>query len=140
LAKGRAREEPDIGPRPGATTMSTIFERYGGFATARKIVSSFYDRILESPALEKHFVGVDMRRLIDHQTKFIASVMGGPAAFDDEALRRAHARLGITPTEFAQMAALLRETLEEFALEAADIEHIEKSVLKREALIVSRDR
>ena len=62
----------------------TTFERLGGFARVRLIVSDFYDKVLDSERLARHFAGIDMRQLIDHQTKFIAAIMGGPAAFSDE--------------------------------------------------------
>ncbi|MBE0409295.1 MAG: hypothetical protein IBX69_06140 [Anaerolineales bacterium] len=52
----------------------SIFERYGGFAKVNRIVSSFYDKVLDSPITSPYFVNIDMRRLIDHQTRFIASL------------------------------------------------------------------
>jgi hemoglobin len=54
----------------------TIFERYGGFASISKVVSSFYGQMLESEDTARFVDGVDMRRLIDHQTKFIATLNG----------------------------------------------------------------
>ena len=114
----------------------SVFQRIGGFAQVRKIVSELYDRILDS-ALEHHFVGVDVRRLIDHQTKFISSVMGGPASFSDEHLQRAHKHLGITAAEFGLLADLMRETLEDFELAAADIDFILREVALRQRAVVS---
>jgi hemoglobin len=40
----------------------------GGFAKVRLLVSEFYDRVLDSDTLAPYFDGIDMRRLIDHQT------------------------------------------------------------------------
>lgn len=114
----------------------TLFERCGGFAKLRAVVSNLYDRTLDSPSLQHHFTGIDMCVLIDHQTKFIASLMGGPAAFSDEALRRAHARLGISRDEFAEMVDLLRETLEDHDFAPADIDQVESEIRKRETCIV----
>jgi len=116
----------------------TIYERAGGFATVRKIVSDFYDKVLDSPRLQRHFEGIDMRVLIDHQTKFIASVMGGPAAFSDDALERVHKHLGITQQDFAEMTELLRETLEDFDLAESDVDEVCRQITKRERVIVSR--
>jgi hemoglobin len=104
--------------------MSNLFDRCGGFAVVRQIVSSFYDKVLDSPMLERHFAKVDMHRLIDHQTKFMATLMGGPASFTDDALRRAHVSLGITAEEFYEAGELLRESLEEFGLHPADIRQV----------------
>jgi hypothetical protein len=65
-----------------------MFERYGGFAKISKIVSDFYGRVLDSPIMGPYFEESDMKRLIDHQTKFIASIMGGPASHPQEWLGR----------------------------------------------------
>ena len=116
----------------------TIYERYGGFPAIRKIVSAFYNKVLDSPRLQRHFTGTDMRRLIDHQIKFVAQIMQGPAAYSDDHLRRAHERLGITRPEFDEAMELLCETLEDFGVEAADVDHVREEVRRRGPFIVSR--
>ncbi|MEE9209315.1 MAG: group 1 truncated hemoglobin [Kiloniellales bacterium] len=117
---------------------TTVFERCGGFASVRKVISAFYDKLLDSTALSGYFANVDMRRLIDHQTKFVSSIMGGPASFSDEALRRAHAKLGLSHEDLLEMGGLLRETLEDFDFEKVDIEHVCNEIMKRESLVVTR--
>ena len=117
---------------------STVFERAGGFANVRKIVSEFYDRVLEAPRLSRYFENTDMRTLIDHQAKFITQAMGGPASYTDDALRKVHLRLGISQAEFREMTVLLRETLEDFDVDPDDIDHVCHEVERREALIVTR--
>lgn len=102
----------------------SIFERYGGFSSVSRVVSEFYRRALDSPVLAPYFDGIDMRTLIDHQTKFIATLMGGPASFTDEHIARVHAHLGITPAAFNEMASLLRETLEDFDYDQSDISKV----------------
>lgn len=116
----------------------SMFERYGGFARVSRIVSSFYDRVLDSPLLVPYFTDIDMRRLIDHQTKFIAAVMGGPASYTREHLERVHARLGITDDAFDEMTLLLRETLEDFDLDESDIASIYTEVVSHRSVIVRR--
>ena len=115
---------------------ATIFERYGGFAKVSRIVSAFYDHVLASPLLSPYFEGVDMRRLIDHQTKFIAAIMGGPASFSNEALERAHRNLGITDKAFREALALLRESLEDNGVDESDIAVICTAVIERKPYIV----
>ena len=116
----------------------SVFQRCGGFVRVRRIVSDFYDRMLDNPGLATYFEHVDMRRLIDHQTKFISSVMGGPASYSDEQLQRSHAHLNIARSEFLEMAGLLRETLEEHGLEPSDVEEVHAAILGRERFIVTR--
>ena len=117
---------------------ATPFERCGGFAKLRGVVSDLYDRTLESVTLQHHFAGIDMRLLVDHQTKFIASLMGGPASYTDEALHRAHARLTITRDEFEEMSELLQEVLEDHDFLPADIDLIVGEFRRREPAIVAR--
>ena len=115
----------------------TLFDKYGGFAAVSKIVMSFYDKVLDSDQVGDYFDDVDMRSLIDHQTKFVASLMGGPASFTDDMLRRVHERLDITNEDFDEVARLLRETLVEFDVEHDDIETIVFAVDSKRPVIVS---
>jgi hemoglobin len=118
----------------------SMFDRYGGFANLSKVVMAFYDKVLDSEVIGNYFEHVDMRRLIDHQTKFIASIMGGPASYTNETLRDLHARLKIDPAAFDEMATLLKETLEDFDVEPQDVDQIVAAVTSRRQYIVSDQR
>jgi hemoglobin len=117
--------------------MTTMFERYGGFASVSKIVMSFYDKVLDSEIAGPYFDDIDMRALIDHQTKFVAQVMGGPVEYTNEALRSVHSRHDIDSQAFNEVAALLRETLEDFDFDPADVNQILNEVTRRSPYIVS---
>jgi hemoglobin len=117
---------------------ATMFERYGGFAQVRRIVSSFYDKVLASPSLERYFADTDMRSLIDHQSQFIAQLMGGPVHYTSEALERAHAKLGIDKQAYDEVTSLLLETLEDFGIETDDLGDIGAQIQRLERFIVSR--
>jgi hemoglobin len=115
----------------------STFERLGGFARVRLLVSEFYEKVLESKRLSVHFRNIDMRRLIDHQTKFISAIMGGPAAFTDEQIARAHVRLGITAEEFDEMNELFLEPLEDFGLDPTDVVRLHTHVQSLREYIVA---
>ena len=115
----------------------TIFERNGGFATVRKVVSTFYEYVLEDEVVSPYFVGVDMRRQIDHQSKFISALMGGPGSYSDEHLVRVHERLGINHEAFAVIAGLLQEAMEEHGIAATDVDAVVKAFAVREHLVVT---
>ena len=115
----------------------TVFERYGGFSNVRKIVSTFYEYVLDDEVMAPYFVGVDMRRQIDHQSKFISAVMGGPASYSDDHLQRVHARLGITHEAFTVMASLLREAMEDHDMAPSDVDVVMHEIVIREHLVVS---
>lgn len=116
----------------------SLFERYGGFSKVSRIVMSFYDRVLESPIASPYFEGANMRRLIDHQTKFISSLMGGPASYSNEHLERVHSHLKISEEAFYETADLLMETLEDFDFAEEDIHLVREAFVSRRHHIISR--
>lgn len=116
----------------------SMFERYGGFAKINRIVMSFYDKMTTSPITKKYFVNTNMKRLIDHQTKFIASMMGGPASYTNEHLERVHAHLGITESAFMETVDMLSETLEDYDFEDEDIRQVEDEVMSRKNHVIMK--
>ena len=116
----------------------SIFERYGGFTTVSKIVMSFYEKILDSPVTNPFFANTDMKKLIDHQTKFIASMMGGPASYTNDHLERVHANLGITNQAFSEAVDMLKETMEDHDFEDEDIDEVEGEVMSHKPYIVTK--
>jgi hemoglobin len=116
----------------------SIFDRYGGFAKVSIAVAEFYRHVLGSPQLAPYFDGIDMRRLMDHQTKFFAALMGGPASYTDEHLARVHAPLKIDDAAFDEMAGLLRETLEDLDYDETDISAVYAAFVARRPYLVTR--
>ncbi len=116
----------------------SLYESVGGFRVISKIVLSFYGKVLESDSVAPFFSTIDMKRLVDHQTKFICSLLGGPASFSDEQIRTAHATVTINDDAFDEITTLFSEALEEAALQPAHIEAIVKAFESKRPLIVSR--
>ena len=114
----------------------TLFEKYGGFSTVSKIVLTFYDRMIEDDTVGPFFDDVDLSRLIDHQNKFISSLMGGPASFSDDHIERAHRHMTIEDHHFDRLKEIVEETLTDFSVETADIETILGGFEKRRALLI----
>ena len=113
-----------------------MFERYGGFAFISRVVLNFYDRVLASERLAPLFADVDMQRLVEHQAKFISSVMGGPESYSDAMLHHAHAHLAIDQAAFDAMIGLLQLTLEDFQFSPADVRTIVADLNARRPQIV----
>ncbi|MBA5776862.1 group 1 truncated hemoglobin [Stappia sp. F7233] len=118
----------------------TLFEKYGGFKSVSRIVMSFYEKVLDSDQIGDYFEDIDMSRLIDHQTKFISTIMGGPASYTDDRLQKMHEHLKLSHADFDEMAALLRETLTEYGMDRADVDHIIREVEARRGPILSAGR
>lgn len=114
----------------------TLFEKYGGFSTVSKIVLTFYDRMIEDDTVGPFFDDVDLSRLIDHQNKFISSLMGGPASFSDAHIERAHRHMTIEDHHFDRLKEIVEETLTDFSVETADIETILGGFEKRRTLLI----
>jgi hemoglobin len=103
---------------------ASIYAKYGGFATVSAVVIEFYRKVSSSPTLEQYFKNVDMEALLDHQTKFMCQVLGGPANYTGRNLKMAHAKLKITRDAFDEVAGHLKQTLEEGGVEPADVETV----------------
>lgn len=116
----------------------TLFDKYGGVSTVSRIVSQFYREVQSRPSLQPYFQGVDMRRLIDHQVKFISHVLGQPASvYEGRTLSAAHGRLQISAAAFGEVADILRQTLEGAGMEAADVDTVMTSVAGARGAIVA---
>lgn len=70
------------------------------------------------------FDGVDMEMMVDHQTKFISYLLGGPASYTDKQLRRTCVKLDIDDESFDEMATIRSDTVTSHGIEAADVEAI----------------
>ncbi len=117
--------------------MSTsLYEKYGGFATVSRIVMRLYDMILDDDDLGPFFDDTEMPKLIDHQTKFIASLMGGPASFSDAHLTGAHRGLAINDMHFDRLKELVDDVLGEFGVDDADAAVVLGAIEEKRALLV----
>ena len=99
----------------------TLYDKYGGFPTISAIVSAFYEQIGEQESLERFFRGSDMAKLLDHQTKFLCKVLGGPDNYEGRSLKPAHLNLGIDQKSYMLVGSILQQTLENAGVEAADV-------------------
>jgi hemoglobin len=114
----------------------TIFDKYGGFAVVSKIVLDLYDRLLDDDDIGPFFENVEMRRIVDHQTKFVASLMGGPASYTDEQIRRTHDHLAIGAAHFSRLSTILSETLRDHGMSEEDVARVVAAFEMRRGLVV----
>lgn len=117
-------------------TDQTIFEKYGGFSKISRVVLAFYDTMLDSDEIGPFFDDVDMSKMVDHQTKFIASLLGGPAAYTDNQLRQLHAHLDIEDSHFDELKVILGGTLEKHGFRPVDVEAVLQEFENRRNLVV----
>ena len=115
-----------------------MFQRYGGFDAVSDLILGFYDRVLASERLSPYFRGCDMRRLMEHQAKYLSTVMGGPASYTEAQLREIHEPLDITRSDFDHMLDQLRDAMEEKGFERGDIDAVIRRYTSLRPVIVTR--
>ncbi len=98
---------------------------------------ALYDRVLASDRLGPFFRGCDMRRIMEHQAKYISSVMGGPASYTDAQLRDLHVHVSITADDFDEMLGHFRAALEEKEFTAEDTETVMRRLAGLRRVIVN---
>ena len=116
----------------------TLFEKYGGFSSVSKVVLSFYDRVLDNDDIGPFFDDVDMAKMVDHQTKFISSLLGGPASYTDVQLRNLHAHLAISDAQFDLLEEILTETLAAHGFDDEDIDAVLAEIEARRVHVIGR--
>lgn len=120
----------------GNALEKSLYDKYGGFSTVSKIVMALYDKLLDDDDVGPFFDDVDMPRLIDHQTKFVSSLMGGPASFTDTHIQNAHRHLTIHHAHFDRLKEIVDETLIEFSVEEEDRQTVLAAFEQRRSLLV----
>jgi hemoglobin len=116
---------------------ATMFDRYGGFGSVHRVVLAFYDKLLDSDVVGPYFDDIDMPALVDHQTKFISQVMGGPITYTNKVLDQVHRNLDIKQEAFDEMSDILEKTLLEFDFRADDVRTIMADIKSRQPYIVA---
>ena len=117
---------------------TSLFEKYGGFSVVSRIVMDFYSAALESDEIGDYFADIDLGRLMDHQTKFVSSLMGGPASISDDRLAAVHRHLAISDRDFDVMNNVMAEILSEHGVTPADVAQITRAIESKRSLIVTR--
>ncbi|SLN14142.1 Group 1 truncated hemoglobin GlbN [Roseovarius albus] len=116
----------------------SLFDKYGGFSTISKVVLELYNRLLDDDDVGPFFDDVDMPRLMDHQTKFVSSLMGGPASFTDDHIERAHRHMDIHDLHFDRLKEIVAGVLEDFEVAPEDIETIVGAFEARRAILIEK--
>jgi len=91
----------------------TDFERLGGDARLRRVLSDFLERIRKDVMIGFHFQGVDFVRLLELELEFARQHLGGPGTYGGRPLHAAHAGHRILGGHFDRRLRLLEQTLED---------------------------
>jgi hemoglobin len=97
--------------------MTGIYDAIGGRDAVAAAVDLFYEKVLADPTLAPYFEGIDMDHLRAHQRAFLTAALGGPEAYEGQAMADAHRGRDITDAAFDQVAAHLSSTLTELGVD-----------------------
>jgi hemoglobin len=96
----------------------SVYDAVGGEPAIAQAVALFYGRLLQDPEVSNFFEGVDMIVLQRHMRTFMAAALGGPDDHRGRSIAAAHARFGLSDTDFDAFLAHMVDTL--IALGAPD--------------------
>ncbi len=123
---------------PTTTTEPTLFDLIGGAPAIEAAVSEFYRRIVADPQLAAFFEGVPMDRLARHQGAFLTAALRGETPPGAAAmLRRVHAGLGISDTDFDRVCCHLVATLQSLVVSDDLIGRIASGIVPLRSEIVA---
>jgi len=117
----------------------SLYDKYGGFKTISRVVMLFYEMALDSDEIGHFFEDIDMPKLIDHQTKFVSSLIGGPASFSDDRIEAVHRHLNVSHDHFDEMAALFGDALAQHGVSEQDVKTALAAIEGKRAIIVARN-
>jgi len=93
-----------------------LYEYFGGEATIRKIVNTFYPKVLAHPLLAPIFPQ-DIESLIEKQYQFLTQFFGGPSLYTEQhgnpMMRARHAPFPITVKHAEAWLECMNKALEE---------------------------
>ncbi|MCB1231119.1 MAG: group 1 truncated hemoglobin [Verrucomicrobiae bacterium] len=91
---------------------SSLYDRIGKEEGIRRLVDSFYHRVLADPELKPYFEHVPMDKLLAMQREFFAMATGGPIVYSGRPIRQVHRGFAISHREFQRFVERLIETLD----------------------------
>jgi len=103
---------------------TSLYSKYGGFSLIHNLIENFYENILKSETIGAYFIDVNMELMINHQTSFISSLMGGPVPFNNGHLKSVHHHLNISQSEWEEVINILSQSFTDFGIEQADSENL----------------
>lgn len=97
--------------------MTTLYELIGGEQNIRKLVTAFYQRVLNDPLLMPFFEGVSVDKLQKMQISFFSIALGGPEPPLAISLWDAHRGRGIRSDHLTRFTEHLLGTLAEIGID-----------------------
>jgi hemoglobin len=94
-----------------------LFDKIGD-AKLRAVIEDFYSRVFGDVMIGFLFEGKDRQRLIDKEYEFTAHLLGADVKYTGRPMRVAHAQSPIFGGHFERRLQILRETLNDHAVDS----------------------
>src|SRR5438876_11091550 len=111
---------------PPEPTKPSLYERLGGIYSIATVVDDFIDRVMTDPRLNANpLVNEAHHRVPPAGFKYLVTEMvgwatGGPQKYTGKSMAESHANLRITPNEWEAFLDDFQQTLNKFAVPAAE--------------------
>ena len=101
-----------------------LFDKYGGRSFWAGAVDTFYGRLIQDPALSKHFVGRDVNKVKAMNTHLLECALGNTSEHFSVSVRRVHMDLSVQRADFNRFLELFTTVLREKGVSDTDLEEI----------------
>ena len=123
--KDKGRYQNCQNPNSDSSEQQTLFDKYGGQDTVDTVVEKFYALNLEDDRIKHFFEKTNLKRLKNHQKRFVAMALGGPNNYQGKAMRAAHKKLDLNDEHFDAVVGNLVSVLKELNVDGKDIKDVE---------------
>jgi hemoglobin len=89
-----------------------LYQRLGGEAGIEAVVHQTITRVSQDPRSSQSFKGIKLPFLIQSIAKHICVVADGPCVYEGDTMRKTHASLNISASQFEFTVTVLREELD----------------------------
>jgi len=88
-----------------------LYQQLGGVAGITRITDRTLERVSTDPRTQRSFNGIKMATLKQSVAAYVCKVADGPCKYEGETMKKSHAELGITGSEFDLMVEILRDEI-----------------------------
>lgn len=113
----------------------TRFDQLGGEGVLRPLIARFVDRLFDDIMIGYLFRAADRERVKDKEYEFAAEHLGAEVSYSGRPLPAAHRAHRITGGQFMRRLQILKDTLAEYRVPAAVVEHWVSHTLALQAQI-----
>jgi len=92
-------------------SQTPLYQQLGGVAGITQITDRTLDRTSTDPRTKRSFDGIKMKMLKESVAAYVCAVADGPCKYEGETMKKSHAELGITGSEFDVMVEILRDEI-----------------------------